>query len=170
MNWIDSHSWVDKGVPVGSYRINCLLFADDLVLLALFQQSSACTRLVFSCVRLRRNENQHLKIAVLCLCKPKAVYAASARQYAAASGEVQAPRSGICEWRQVEWGHWYTDWLRSSIFVKPHQWPTPSESIAIYCVRKLVSCVAHLQSCAKVDIWNKKKKLRTVAKIKTQNY
>jgi len=56
------------------------------------------------------------------------------------------------------------------MFVKPHQWPTPSESIAIYCVRKLVSCVTHHQSCAKVDIWNKKKKLRTVAKIKTQNY
>jgi len=57
-----------------------------------------------------------------------------------------------------------------AIFVKPQQWPTPSESIAIYCVRKLVSCVTHLQSCAKVDIWNKKKKLRTVAKIKTQDY
>jgi len=39
-----------------------------------------------------------------------------------------------------------------------------------YCIRKLVSCVTHLQSCAKVDIWNKKKKLRTVAKIKTQDY
>ena len=58
----------------------------------------------------------------------------------------------------------------SAMFVKPQQWPTPSESIAIYCVRKLVSCITHLQSCAKVDIWNKKKKLRTVAKIKTQNY
>jgi len=56
------------------------------------------------------------------------------------------------------------------IFVKPQQWPTPSESIAIYCVRKLVSCITHLQSCAKVDIWNKKKKLRTVAKIKPQGY
>jgi len=28
----------------------------------------------------------------------------------------------------------------------------------------------YLQSCAKVDIWNKKKKLRTVAKIKPQGY
>ena len=55
----------------------------------------------------------------------------------------------------------------SAIFVKPQQWPTPSESIAIYCVRKLVSWITHLQSCAKVDIWNKKKKLRTVAKVKT---
>jgi len=34
------------------------------------------------------------------------------------------------------------------ILVKPQQWSTPSESIAIYCVRKLVSCVTHLQSCA----------------------
>ena len=57
-----------------------------------------------------------------------------------------------------------------AIFVKPQQWPTPSESIAIYCVRKLVLCITHLQSCAKVDIRNKKKKLRTVAKIKTQGY
>ena len=61
-------------------------------------------------------------------------------------------------------------YLLRAIFVKPQQWPTPSESIAIYCVRKLVSCVTHLQSCAKVDIWNKKKKLRTVAKIKTKDY
>ena len=61
-------------------------------------------------------------------------------------------------------------YLHTTIFVKPQQWPTPSESIAIYCVRKLVSCVTHLQSCAKVDIWNKNKKLRTVAKIKTQDY
>jgi len=58
----------------------------------------------------------------------------------------------------------------AAIFVKPQQWPTPSESIAIYCVRKLVSCIPHLQSCAKVDIWKKKKKLRTVAKIKPQGY
>jgi len=33
-----------------------------------------------------------------------------------------------------------------AIFVKPQQWPTPSESIAIYCIRKLVSHVTHLQS------------------------
>jgi len=58
----------------------------------------------------------------------------------------------------------------SAIFVKPQQWPTPSEAIAIYCVGKLVSCVTHLQSYAKVDIWNKKQKLRTVAKINTKDY
>ena len=32
----------------------------------------------------------------------------------------------------------------TAMFVTPHQWPTPSESIAIFCVRKLVSCVTHL--------------------------
>ena len=58
----------------------------------------------------------------------------------------------------------------SAIFVKPQQWHTPSESIAIYCERKLVSCVTHLQSSTKVDIWNKKKNLRTVAQIKPQDY
>jgi len=31
MNWIDSHRRVDKGVTVGSYRMDCLLFADELV-------------------------------------------------------------------------------------------------------------------------------------------
>ena len=31
--WIDSNSRVDEGVTVGSCRINCLLFAHDLVLL-----------------------------------------------------------------------------------------------------------------------------------------
>jgi len=34
MNWIDSHSPVDKGVTVRSCMINGLLYADDLVLLA----------------------------------------------------------------------------------------------------------------------------------------
>jgi len=33
MNWIDSHNRVDEGITVGSYRINRLFFADDLVLL-----------------------------------------------------------------------------------------------------------------------------------------
>jgi len=35
MNWITSHSQVDEDVIVGSRRINCLLFVDDLVLLLL---------------------------------------------------------------------------------------------------------------------------------------
>ena len=53
-----------------------------------------------------------------------------------------------CCWFKV----WHSVQCRMlAIFVKPQQWPTPSESIAIYCVRKLVSCVTHLQSCAKVD-------------------
>ena len=57
----------------------------------------------------------------------------------------------------------------TAIFVKPQPWPTPSESIAIYCVRKLVSCITHLQSYAKVDIWNKKKKLKNYALLLRSN-
>jgi len=38
------------------------------------------------------------------LYKPKAVYAASERQYTAAGGEVQVPRGGIYEWRKAERG------------------------------------------------------------------
>ena len=33
---VDSHSWVDEGVE--NCRINCLLFSDDVVLLASLQQ------------------------------------------------------------------------------------------------------------------------------------
>jgi len=45
------------------------------------------------------------------------------------------------------------------MFVKPQQWPTPSESIAIYCVRKLVSCITHLQSCQDNSVFQGKRKL-----------
>jgi len=38
MNWIDSHSRVDKDVTVWSSRIDCLLFVDDLVLLTSSEQ------------------------------------------------------------------------------------------------------------------------------------
>ena len=42
MNWINSHSRVDEGVTVGSCRINRVLFADDLVLLASSQNRVFC--------------------------------------------------------------------------------------------------------------------------------
>ena len=66
-------------------------------------------------------------------------------------------------------------YYNSAMFLKPHQWPTPSESIAIYCVRKLDSCIAHLQSCSKFDIWKKRKNyallLRSKLKItKIEDY
>jgi len=59
MNWIDSHSGVAEAVTVSSCRTNHLLFADDLVLLASSQQSSACTWSVFFRVRQSRRANQH---------------------------------------------------------------------------------------------------------------
>ena len=34
MNWIDKHSQVDEGITIGTSRVNRLLFADDLTLLA----------------------------------------------------------------------------------------------------------------------------------------
>jgi len=90
MNWIDSHSRVDEGVTVGSCRINRLLLADDLVLLASSQQFSAGTRSVFCCVRPSRNENQHKNTEVLCLSThPRQCM----RQVS--GGEVQVPRGGF---------------------------------------------------------------------------
>jgi len=46
----------------------------------------------------------------------------------------------------------------SAIIVKPQQWPTPSESIAIYCVRKLASCVLHIFSSARKSTNETKRK------------
>ena len=52
-----------------------------------------------------------------------------------------------------------------AIFVKPQQWPTPSESIAIYCVRKLVSLyhiVTYNQTIARkleFAVWKKRNNL-----------
>jgi len=55
MNWIDSHSRVDESVTVGNCRINRLLFADDLILLASSQQSiqHALDRFCAACDRAR---------------------------------------------------------------------------------------------------------------------
>ena len=44
------------------------------------------------------------------LYKPKAVHAASERQYTAAGGEVQVPRGGIYEWQKAERGDRYTSY------------------------------------------------------------
>ena len=63
-----------------------------------------------------------------------------------------------------------------AIFVKPQQWPTPSESIAIYCVRELVSCVLHFFSPAQKSTYETKRKnyallLRSKLKIaKIEDY
>jgi len=38
MNWVDNHSRVDDGVTLGSCKINRLLVADDLGLLASSEQ------------------------------------------------------------------------------------------------------------------------------------
>jgi len=45
----------------------------------------------------------------------------------------------------------------SKIIVKSRQWPTPRESIAIYCVKEIVSCVVNRRYCAKEDIQTNRK-------------
>jgi len=94
MNRIDSHNRVDEGVTVGSYRINRLLFADALVLLASSQQSLQHS--IGFQLRATEPEWKSVKIPRYYVSlKPKAVYTASERQHTAAGEEVQAPRSGI---------------------------------------------------------------------------
>jgi len=68
MNWIDSHSQVDESVTVESYRINRLLFADDLALLASSQQclQHALDRFSAACDRAGMKINTK-KSEVLCL-------------------------------------------------------------------------------------------------------
>ena len=56
----------------------------------------------------------------------------------------------------------------SKIIVKSRQWPTPRESIAIYWVKEIVSCVINRRYCAKEDIQTNRK--TTVAKIKIQDF
>ena len=83
MNWMDSHSGVEEGVTVVSCKINRLLLVGRV-----FRMHSIGF-LVQPC----RNENQHQKYrGIMSLHKPKAVYAASERQYTAAGGEIQVPR------------------------------------------------------------------------------
>ena len=89
-NWIDGHSRVDKGVTVGSCWINRLLFADCLVLLASFQQSS-CTRSVFCCVRPSWNENQ---------CQKTRYYCTNPRQCLQTQGSVS------CKWAAIHFSRW----------------------------------------------------------------
>jgi len=68
MNWMDSHSRVDERVTIGSCRINRLLFANNLVLLASsehdFQQ--ALDRLLGTCDRAGLKISTK-KTEVLCL-------------------------------------------------------------------------------------------------------
>ena len=58
----------------------------------------------------------------------------------------------------------------SAIIVKSQQWPTPRESLAIY-LRKETSLVCYTSAVLHTSRQMKQKeKLRTAAKIKTQDY
>ena len=86
MNWIDSHSRVDEGLTVGSCRINRLLFAYDLVLVASSQHSSPCTRSVSCCVRKTPRYYVSLQTQGSACCKRAAIHSSRWR------------RSGTQEW------------------------------------------------------------------------
>jgi len=75
--------------PIRGCRIDPLLFADDLGLLASLQQSlqHALDRFLAACDRKGMKINTE-NTEVLCFHKSKAVYAASQRQFTAAGGEV----------------------------------------------------------------------------------
>jgi len=97
INWIDSQSRVDEGVSVGSCRINRLLFADNLVLLASSEHGLdyALDRFSATCDQAGMNISTE-KTEVLCLSR-KSVYATSKQQCIAGSGEVQILWCGIHE-------------------------------------------------------------------------
>jgi len=98
MNWIDSNSRVDEGVIVGSCKIHYLLFADDLVLHASSEQGLLHTLHRFSAACDQAGMKiSTKKTGIMYLQKPMSVYAASERQYIAASREVQVPWGGIHE-------------------------------------------------------------------------
>jgi len=59
---------------------------------------------------------------------------------------------------------------RKLVIAKSHQWPTPSKSIAIYWCKE-TSFVCYTSSVLRTRRQMKQKeKLRTAAKIKTQDY
>jgi len=86
MNWIDSHSRVDEGLTVRRRRINRLLFAYDLVLVACSQHSSAWTRSVSCCVRKTPRYYVSLQTQNSACCKWVAIHCSRWR------------RSGTQEW------------------------------------------------------------------------
>jgi len=104
MNWIDSHSRVDNGVTVGSYRINRLLCADYLVLLASSEQglqhALGCVSDVGNQAGLKISSE---KTEVLCL-------SSNPRQCAEKVSGVQVRCGGLHEWRKTEQRDRYTDW------------------------------------------------------------
>ena len=114
-----------KGASVGSFRINRLLFADELVArycLHLLTGPLLCTldRFYATCERAGMKISTK-KTGVLCHCRnPRhAVYTTSKRKYTAAGREVQLglPWGGIHEWRKIEQRDSYREWWKMQFCV-----------------------------------------------------
>ena len=95
VNWIDSHYRVYGCVTAGSCRINRLVFAGDLVLIASSQRALQHVLDTFSATCDRKPE---WKLSIMSLQKPKSVYAANELHHPAAGKELLVPRCGIHEW------------------------------------------------------------------------
>jgi len=113
MNWIESHSWIGKVVAVSNCNIRRLLFANDLVLLASFEQglqhalhwfSAACDQAGMK-ISIKKTE-------VLCLYRNliQCMLKVSSNTVHCSRWSSSTPRGGIHEWRKAEQGAWYTDW------------------------------------------------------------
>jgi len=90
MDWIDSHSLIDESVNVGTYRINRLLSADNLVLLASLNRISNVCLISFLLRATNRECKSALKRPKYCVCPdPRLVYPASERHYTVAGGDAQ---------------------------------------------------------------------------------
>jgi len=106
MNWIDSHSRVEEGVTSVSCRMNRLLFADGLVLLASSQQGlqHALDRFSAACDRAK------MKISAKnteVLCQKQYMLQVSGIHWV--GGEIQVHRGGIYQWRKAERGGVWID-------------------------------------------------------------
>ena len=101
MNGIDSHSRVEEGAKAVSCRINRLLFADDLVLLASCQhESSACTRFL-----LRATEPEWkstLKIPRHCV----SLGSVCLERHCVSLGSVCLEGSVCCKWATMHCSRW----------------------------------------------------------------
>ena len=114
MSWIDSHRRVDKGVTVSNCRMECLLFADELVAYCMRGSWSwTGSKLAFDRISAACDQEgtkiSSTKIEVLCLLRRPRQCSASERKYTTAGGDVQVLWGGIHEWRKSEQRAWYTD-------------------------------------------------------------
>jgi len=111
MNWIDSHSLVNEGVAIGSYRINRLLLADGLLLLAPSEKSlqHALDRFSASCDRAGIQINSEMT-KVPCLSRNPRQWKLHISVITLQQFENSSTLGCSHEWHKTEQGDWCVDW------------------------------------------------------------